>query len=185
METNDFSKAVKKSSLNLGISLGLLLIVINTLIYAFSPSLFANWMLNLVLFFLIVGVGIYSIIKAKSIQNGFITFKEAFVAFFITIVVTTFITTIFSFVLFNIIDDGSVAELIKEETIKTTAATLEKFNTPVEQYNQTIEGLENTDAKANFSLSRMFLSFALGLVFYSIIGAIFALIFKKENPNQY
>ncbi|MDT8347837.1 MAG: DUF4199 domain-containing protein, partial [Flavobacteriaceae bacterium] len=117
MEESNTPLPFKKSSINLGVTLGLVFIVIKAIAFAFMVDLFALWWMNVIYFLLVVGIGMYAIINAKKMLDGFISFKEGFIAYFITIVIGLSLNIAFTFLLFNLIDDGSTAEKVKQLTI--------------------------------------------------------------------
>ena len=57
--------------------------------------------------------GIYSVIRARKIQNLVISFKEAFVAYFLCVAIGYFIATIGNIVIFKIIDPSAKDYLLK------------------------------------------------------------------------
>ncbi|VAV84220.1 hypothetical protein MNBD_BACTEROID02-799, partial [hydrothermal vent metagenome] len=124
-------KSIKSSAINYGVYLGGLLALITVLIYAININLMVNMWIGIVLLIVIVGFGIVSTAKSKSLFEGFLSFKQAFSSYFITVAVGIAISTAVSAILFNFIDPEA-AEVIKEKTVETMIAMLEGFNTPAE-----------------------------------------------------
>ena len=75
----------KSNSINLGLYLGGMLSLIVVLIYAVNLDLFIEWWLGILLFVLVVAYGVVAANKAKNNGEGFISFKDAFIQYFITI----------------------------------------------------------------------------------------------------
>ena len=112
-------------------------------------------------------------------MEGFLTFKEAFSAYFITVAVGIIISQVVSFILFNFIDPDAAKE-IQQITIDSTVNMMEGFGAPAESIAEAVEKIENTD---QFSVVSVLKSSAWSLVFQAVIGLIVALIMKKSNPD--
>ncbi len=173
-------EALRKNAAKYGLFLGLFLVLMTSLIYAIDLSLFtASWygILNLLI---IVAFGVVSAINNKKAQGGFLTFKEAFSSFFITIVVGLFISTVFTILLFNFIDPEA-KKTIAENVIKFTVQMMEKFGAKPADINNVIKEMEKTDS---FGPAGQLKGFVFNLIIYSIIGIITALIVKRERPQS-
>ena len=144
----------KSNSINLGLYLGGILSLIVVLIYAVNLDLFIEWWLGILLFVLVVAYGVVAANKAKKNGRGFISFKGAFIQYFITIAVGTFIGTI---------------------------VTMERFGAPQEVITT---ALEEASKKDNFSIGMQLQSYVFRLAFYAIVGLIVALIVKKTNTSE-
>ena len=96
METN-----MKKNTIDIGIKLGTLLFIITALVYVIDVKLFTNPYLMLSFMLPTIILGIYSVIRARKLQNQVISFKEAFVAYFLCVAIGYFIATIGNIVLFQ------------------------------------------------------------------------------------
>lgn len=172
---------MKSSAINYGLYCGVILAAFTILAYAFNLSLFSNIWFGLTLLLVTVIIGLVSSAKAKSLNNGFLTFKEAFSSYFITIAIGILISTIISFILFAYIDPDA-AETIKQETIEVTITSMERFGAPDEEIEKRIKTIEEADG---YSISAAFQGYIKQIIFFSVIGLIVALIMKKNNPEQY
>ncbi|WAC02064.1 DUF4199 domain-containing protein [Lacinutrix neustonica] len=94
----------KSSATNYGLYLGGILSLATILAYALKLELFTSIPFGILLFAITITFGIVSTYKAKKIQEGFITFKDAFTAYFITIMIGIAISAVISFVIFNFVD---------------------------------------------------------------------------------
>ena len=171
---------LRKISLNIGIFLGLFLVLVTTLIYSIDISLFTSSWIGIVNVIAITGFGVFSTLKYKKSIGGFISFKETFSCFFITVVVGFFISTIFSILLFNVIDTDAKT-IITENVIKYTVEMMEKFGAKPSDINKMVEEMQKSDS---FGIAGQLKGFIFNLIIYSIIGLISALIIKKERPQS-
>ena len=174
-------KSIKSVATNYGLYLGILLVFWTGLCYVISLELLVNFWFNLLVLPLVIIVfGVISISKSKKNLGGFISFKEAFTSYFITILIGLLISSVVSIVLFNFVDTEAAGEL-KEIVVEKTISMMERFSAPPETIATQIEALEAQDT---FSFKTQFLQFLQGLLFFTIIGLIAAAIMKKNNPES-
>ncbi|OZV68108.1 DUF4199 domain-containing protein [Winogradskyella aurantia] len=171
--------SLKSSAIQYGLYLGLILSSFTIIGYAVNIEILTKWWLGIILFILIIVIGIVSTAKAKSILNGFISFKEAFTAWFTTIVVGILISTVVSILIFNVVDPEA-AELVKQASIEATVSMMENFGTPQETIDMAITEMENTN---QFAVVNLLKSLAWQFLFYAIVGLLIALIMKKKDPD--
>lgn len=172
-------KTIKSSAVNLGVYLGAILALITVLAYVLNVEMMVAWWYGIILFLLILGFGIYSTAKAKSMLNGIISFKDAFSSYFITIAIGILINVGVSVLLFEIIDKDA-ALLIQEKAIESTVNMMERFGAPSAEIDKTIDAMSQDNA---FSLVNQLKSIAYQLLFYAIVGLIVAASMKKKDPE--
>lgn len=173
-------EALRKNSLNFGLFLGVFLLIMTTLIYSIDISLFTSSWIGMVNVIIITGFGVFSATKHKKNIGGFATFKEVFSSFFITVALGFFISTLFSILLFNVIDTNAKA-IITENIIKYSVEMMEKFGTKASDINKMIDEMQKSDS---FGALGQLKGFAFNLIIYSIIGLITALIIKRDRPQS-
>ncbi len=162
-----------------GLFLGLFMIVVTVIFYVINIELLAKWWLGIILFLVIIGVGIASSIKARKLLNGFISFKGAFSSYFTTVVVAVLLSSIFSIILFNVIDPEA-SDIIKERIIETSTQMMENFGAPQTEIDKAVAQMQEQN---QFSVVSQLKSLAWQFLFYAIIGLIVALAIKKTDPN--
>lgn len=170
---------VRKSSINYGVALGVILALLTTLMYVTDVELFTKWWIGILTIIVVIATGIVSTAKSKSLLGGFMSFKEAFSAYFITVAVGLLISTLVGILIFNVLDPD-LAVYLQERTIEITREFMERFGAPEADINAAIADMEGTN---NFSVLNQLKSYVFGLVFQAIIGLLVALIFKKKDPN--
>lgn len=171
-------EVIKKNGVTGGILLGIISVLITTLVYVFDIELFASFKLMGIL--IVINIVFYCVLLAKTKKqlNGEFTFKQAFTTFFIAAALSMAISTVFNFLLFNVIDPAA-KETLKDITIRATRDMMERFGAPESEMEKTLSDLEETD---NYSIANLVKGFFIGLVFSSIFGLLFALIFKSRKP---
>ncbi|WP_299116606.1 DUF4199 domain-containing protein [uncultured Winogradskyella sp.] len=173
-------KSLKSSSLNYGMYLGLILSAFTIIAYALNIELLVNfWIMLLLLPLVAIVFGIISTAKAKSILGGFMSFKQAFSSYFITVAIGMIISSLVSIVLFGFIDPDA-ATMLQEIGMEKARAFMESMGAPESEINKAMAKAAEEDA---MSISSQLYNIAKGLIFYAVIGLIVALIMKKKDPD--
>ena len=171
--------SIKSSAINYGLYLGGLLSLITVAIYAINLKLMVNMWLGIGLLLVLIGFGVVSTAKSKSIMEGFLSFKQAFSSYFITVAIGIIISTVISAILFNFIDPEA-AEQVKQLTVESTISMMEGFNAPADTIAQAVDNIESQN---QYSVINLLKSLAMGLLFQAVIGLIVAAIMKKKPEN--
>ena len=170
----------KSTAINNGLYLGAILSLVSVLIYAVNLDLFTEWWLGIILFVVVVVYGVISAVKSRTILNGFISFKQAFTSYLITVAIGTLIATVVGIAIFTYIDPEA-ATYLNEQILLVTKQTMERFGMPQEAMEA---ALEEAATKDNFSLGMQSQAFVFRLAFYAVVGLIVALIVKKTNNKE-
>lgn len=170
---------LKSSAVNYGIYLGLSLAVISVLIYVINIEFAIEWWLGIIVLLLVLIFGIISTAKSKHILNGFISFKQAFTAYFITIAIGVLISAAIGILIYGVIDTEA-ATLLQEKSIENTVGMMERFGAPQSEIDKTIDAMSEENS---FSIVNQLKGIAYQLLFYAVIGLIVAAFMKKKNPD--
>jgi hypothetical protein len=175
----DSNPTPKDSSIQYGLILGGILATSTTLIYALNQELFLSIWIGVFTILVVIGTGIFATAKAKDILGGFMSFKEAFTAYFIATAVGLAISTLVGILIFSVVDT-ELASYLNDQSIEMTREFMERFNTPQEVIDESLRELGEID---NFSMVNQAKSYASGLIVQAVIGLLVGLIFKKSDPN--
>lgn len=163
-----------------GLILGGISIVMVLLIYAINYAVLVQ--MKMILFSLLISVGyaVYAGIGYRKEIGGYISFGKAYQHGFIMFVVSSVLYTLFTFLLYYVIDPELPAKLT-EASLANTEEMMRGFGMSEDQLDEAMEkARESTENQ--FSPGKI----ALGLIFGAIGGAIFALIsgaiVKKNQP---
>lgn len=170
----------KKISTSYGVYLGISLILISVLAYAFDLSLFTKWWFGVALLVFVVIMASMSVSKAKKVSTQLFKFKDAFGSYFLTIFLGTFISLLFGMILFNVVDPQA-AETLTELTIESTRKMMEGFGAPEAQINETLQTMQDEN---QFSILNQLKGYGFQLILYALIGLIVALIFREKEPTN-
>ncbi|MFI0428066.1 DUF4199 domain-containing protein [Mariniflexile sp. HMF6888] len=172
-------KSLKSIATNYGLYLGVLLALLTVLSYAINLELLTNTWYGIFILIAIVAFGIVSVAKTKQAQDGYASFKDAFTSYFITVLIGLLVSTLVSYLLFNVVDTDAAA-VLKEKTIEKTVQMMENFNAPSEAI---AEAADKIEAQNQFGIGNIIKGLAGYLVFFSIIGLIVAAAMKKSKPD--
>ncbi|WOD44296.1 DUF4199 domain-containing protein [Hwangdonia lutea] len=173
-------KSIKSIATNYGLYLGIVLSLLTLLGYV-NLDLFTKWWFGIGMLIIIIIFGIISSMKSRGALNGFISYKQAFTSYFITVALGLAISTVVSILIFNFIDpDAAVA--LKEKILDSTVEMMRSFNAPEEAIAETVEKMEADESM--FAIGKVLQSLAFQLIGYSLVGLIVALVVKKNNPDE-
>jgi len=171
---------LKSNAINFGLYLGAALSISTILAYAVDLSLYTEWWYGIGLMVIVIVLGVVSTIKSKSLQNGFISFKEAFTSYFITIAIGLAISAVISIVIFNFIDTEA-ALTIKDLMLDSQVEMMRNFNAPEDAIAEVVK---QSEAQENiFSIANVVQSVIFQLIGFSVIGLIVALVMKRKPEN--
>lgn len=173
-------EALRKNSVNYGLILGLVLVVLSTISYAIDLNLFTKPWFGISFMVVIIIFGALAAVKSKKRAGGFFPFKDAFVAYFITVIIGLLISTLYSIILFNVIDPEAKA-VIAENVIKYTTDMMQNFGAKAADINKVVADMQKTDS---FGPGGQLQGLLFNIILYSIIGLITALVVKKDRPQS-
>ena len=168
---------LKNIATDLAYKLGGVLTITTVMAYSVDFKLFLNPFIGIGFGIFIILFGVYSISQSKKQNSGIISFGEAFKSYFITISLGYFIGSLTTILIFVIIDPEA-ATILDEEMLVMTKEMLEGFGMSKEMIAMS---LEEASKKSNFSLSSISLQYVMNIAFFSVIGLLVSLIFKKES----
>jgi len=178
MDTTNLS--FKKSATNYGLILGGIMAGTTALLYAISLETLTQWWLGIIFFLIALALGIVSVAKSKAIFQGYISFKQAFTSYFITLAIGLFIATLTGILIFNFVDPDAAAYL-QEQIVEVTRSMMERFGAPEREVEKAIADLEGQNS---YSIGKQLQGFIFQLAFYSVFGLLIALIMKRKDPNS-
>lgn len=170
----------RKYALNLGLYLGLALVLITTLCYVINLSLLATWWVGLLTLAVLFGFALYSCYATRK-SIDFPSFKNVFTSYTITVAVGLAISTVFVILLFNVVDPEA-AEIVKEESLVQARQMMEKFNTPPAEIDKAMAAARQEES--SFSTGSQIQGYFIYLAVMLVLGLLAALLFKKNDPSQ-
>lgn len=174
------TEAIKKNGVNFGVILAVYFVLRSTLMYSIDLKLFTNGWISLIDLIVCISLSVVAISKAKKALGGYITFKDAFVVYFINVLISFAVYTTFIIVLFNVIDPEA-KEIVHKFNIEKAVEGLQNFGVDTAKIKETVQNMENNNT---FSVKNQLMGFPIGLGISCVVGLIIAAIMKKNRPYE-
>ena len=156
----------------LGIVMFLVLYLGGTKLFT-SPIAYLGYIIPIVF-------AVLACLKQKKNQGGYLKFGEALKTSFGVFVITSLVSSLFTYILMNFIDTEFAAAM-KEYSMEVTEKMMKKFGASQDQIDQAIQKASEKD---QFSIGSVMIGFALGCIFWFIISLIVSLIVRKEKKDN-
>lgn len=160
-----------------GVFCGLALILLGLVLYLggvslyMSPATFLNYIIPIV-FAVLCGL------RERKLQGGHMSFGHALKVIFLFFVIASLISTLFTYLLLNIID-VPFRQALSQEAAVATEKMLEKFGAPQDTIDKAVGDMLSGKS---YTFGKTLLGYAFGLIFWFIVTLIIAAIIKKSRP---
>lgn len=181
-ETKPTSTLVSNAVKN-GAILGVISIVFILTCYAVDYTLLVQLKILALSLLISLGFGIYAGIKYRNEIGGFLSFGKAFQHGFVLFAISGLVYTLFTFVLYFVIDP-ELPEKLKEASLANTEEMMRGFGMPEDQLEEAMEKAEES-AQGQYSPAKMALGYLFSLIFSAIMALISGLIVKKKEPETF
>lgn len=163
-----------------GLIVGVINIVLYLTIYIVDYTIMANWWLGFLLLGVAIAIVCYFGVQYRTSIGGFLEFGKAWVYSIIALAISGILGTIFSVVLYTVIDPelpGLLTEAIVEKSEKMMAS----FGMPDDQIEEQMEKIKE-DTRSNFSALGFVKSYFISLIGYAVFALLSGAIIKKKEP---
>lgn len=168
-------------ALKWGLIVGGISIALSIVSYAVDYSLLANWKFGIFMFAMFIGLAIYAGIGYRNEIGGFMPYGKAFQHGFILMAVSGLISTLFTMILYTVIDPDLPAKLT-DVAMENAQKMMESFGMPADQMDQAMEDARKR-TENQFSVSGLAMGYGIGLIIYAVLSSITS-IFVKKNPPE-
>lgn len=179
---NEAKVPVIKGAVKSGAIIGLISILISLIVYLASPELFAVWWYGIGLIVLVIILVTVLGVKFRNANTGYLSFGQSFLYCWVTFVVAGLLGSIFSVLLYEVIDPD-LAKFIVDKSIENTVEMMRGFGANEAALDAQMEQLEN-DMPANFEVGGIIKNFFIMVIVYGVISLITGLIVKKNEPIE-
>ena len=166
-------------SLKFGFIIGIVGIIIGVLAYMAGESLMVKWWFGIIILVINIGLIIYSGLQYRASIGGYMNFKTAFSVTFLTFLVAGILGTIFTIILYQVIDPELPGRLTKA-AIEQTEQMMSNFGAPQETIDEQMVAIEERMVN-QFSLMGQIKGFGIALIIYAVVGLIIGAIIKKSE----
>jgi len=173
-------KALKDIAKNYGIYLGLVLMCLTVLAYFVSLDLFVNPWFGISIYVMSIFFGFISVVKTKDYFEGYLSFKYAFTAYFVVILIGLVIYTVTSVILFNVVDPEA-SNILQEKSIEKITEIYSRMDIPEAEIEKMVRVMKSQDLYSlGNSITNLVVTYLLPL---SVIGLLVAAALKKNKPE--
>lgn len=169
-------------ALKWGLIVGGISIALSIVSYAIDYSLLANWKFGIFVFAMLIGLAIYAGIGYRNEIGGFLPYGKAFQHGFILMAVSGLISTLFTVILYTVIDPELPAKLT-DVAMENAQKMMESFGMPADQMDQALEDARKR-TENQFSVSGLAMGYGIGLIIYAVLSAITSIFVKKNPPDE-
>lgn len=170
-----------KHALRFGAILGGISVVLTLVIYAVDYTIMASMWFGLIMIAFSIGMVIYAGINYRNQAGGYLAYKKAFQHGYITLLTGAIISTIFSIILYTVIDPD-LPENLTEAIVANTESMMRSFGAPEDAIDQQIAQMR-VEMPERFSAMGMIKQLGWGLLIYAVISAITSLFVRKNEPE--
>lgn len=161
-----------------GLISGLVSVVFSVILYLGGVQWFVHPVAYLG-YVLPIVVAVLAGLRKRKMDGGFIDFAGGLKVAFTTFVIGTFISILFTYVLFNYID-VPFREALAQETAEKARQMMQKFGLGEADIEKATEQMMDSNS---FSLSKQLLGGAFSCILWFMISVIIAAIIKKKRPE--
>jgi hypothetical protein len=162
-----------------GLIAGFIGILLQTFMYLMGVQFMATWWVGISVLVLIVVMYVILSLRIRKDNGGFITFKEAFGRVFLMCLIAATCSTLFSLLLYHVIDP-ELPQKMQDAIMDKTLAMMERMGAPQEKIDEISEKLK--ESGNNFSVAGQIKSYIFAIIFGAIFALIMGAIIKKERP---
>ena len=181
MEENE-TPSLFQHALKWGLIVGGISIALTCVAYAVDYSMLANWKFGIFVLALLIGLTIYAGINYRNEIGGFLAYGKAFQYGFILMAISGLISTLFTVLLYTVIDPELPAKLT-DVALDNAQKMMEGFGMPEDQMDQAMEDARKR-TENQFSMSGLAMSFGIGLIIYAVLASITSIFVRKNPPDE-
>ena len=182
MEQNAESVSLKNHVIKWGLIVGAVSITLTILLYVVDYTLMVQLKTLFVMLLIYMGITIYAGIDYRNGVGGFLPYGKAFIHGFLVLAVSALVATLFSMVLYNVIDPD-LPQNLTDASLENTREMMVSFGAPEETIDQEIEKARERTAN-QFTITGQLIGFASILFFSAIMALISAIFVKKNQPVE-
>ena len=170
---------MENPSVKYGLIAGVLGVILGLITYIMGTAAFFHWSNGIVGLLILIWAMVMAGNAFRSSNGGYASWKEMLKPTFIVGIISGLISTVFQFLMFNVIDTG-LADAQKEAVV----ATMEGYADVIGEEGMD-KFMDNLEAQSfGFGPTQAFQNILLLIIGSFIIAAIVSAILKRNRPEQ-
>jgi len=157
-------------------------IVLTILIYVIDYTIMVQLKFLGLSLLIYLGLTIYAGINYRNTIGGFIPYGKAFQHGFLVLALSALVGTIFTFILYNLIDTELPQKLV-DASVENARAMMERFGAPEDSIEPALEKAR-ADTADRFTVLGQVKGYLFALVFCAVMSLISSIFVKKNQPVE-
>jgi len=157
-------------------------IALTILVYVIDYTIMVQFKFLGISLLIYLGLTIYAGINYRNTIGGFVPYGKAFQHGFIVLALSALVGTIFSFILYNVIDTELPQKLV-DAAVENARAMMENFGAPEDTIEPALEKAR-ADTADRFTVLGQVKGYLFALVFCAIMSLISSIFVKKNQPIE-
>lgn len=170
-----------QASVKSGVIIGLLMLVINFVIYFVDYSLLVAAWYNIFVLILFFALIIYFGRQYRRELGGYMSFSTAFQFSFVTLIVCGIIATVGNVLLYSAIDPG-LPEILVERQLESMLNMLDRFGAGDSISSDQLDEMRS-EMSRSYTITGQIKGFGFALIIYAIMSLILGAVLKKKNKS--
>jgi hypothetical protein len=182
MENENAQPTLINHGLKHAVILGVISIALLLIVYVIDYTLLVTFKYLGVSLLIYLGYGIYSGINYRNETGGYLSFGKAFQHGFIVFAASALLSTLFSLVLYNVVD-AELPTKLTDAAVANAEEMMISFGMPAEQMDEAL-AKTRTDTEERFTVVGIAKGYIWTLAFCAIFALISGAIAKKKQPEM-
>ncbi|GCC53305.1 DUF4199 domain-containing protein [Chryseotalea sanaruensis] len=183
MENENATPSFINHAVKHALILGGISVVLTLAAYAIDYTLLASMSFGFLSLAIYLGYGIYAGINYRNEIGGYLSFGKAFQHGFVVFALSALISTIFTILLYTVIDPELPAK-VTEVAVENAAKMMEGFGMPEEQMEEALAKTTEDTAK-RYTVGGLAMGYGFSLIGCAIFALISGAIAKKKEPETF
>lgn len=176
---------LKTEALKNGVIWGIISIVIFLITWYVMPNLMSSYIYVGLTFVVGISLAVFFCLDMRKKAGGYWSFGEALWNIFVMFIMATLIVYVFTIIFGKFIDPTYTAKMKEMTTTKTEEMYKSLGMDEATIAEARVKTQERLESQFNPTFGQAVVGFGISAIFYFIGALIFALIFKKSNPNPW
>ena len=170
---------MKNYTLNGGIITGLTGICFTAVTYFMGVSAMVSIWSGILNFLIFLGIYLFWGFRYRSLNGGYLIFKEAVALIFFISVIATVLQGIFQIILYHVINP-ELPSMLHDAVVQNAIDWLQKMGQPQEKIDATLARIQENNGE--FTVGMQIRAIGISFIGSGVVGLVIGLIIKKDPP---
>lgn len=181
MENQTTTPTLINDTIKHGGILGIISIALTLVFYVVDYALLADWKVGLISFAVFIGYAIYAGIGYRKEIGGYLSFGKAFQHGFLIFAISALISTVFSILLYTVIDPELPAK-VTDVAVENAEKMMEGFGLSGDAMDEAMAKTRK-DTEERYTIAGLAMGYVWALIGCAVFALITGAIVKKKEPE--